>query len=206
MTQIAPAPKPQTFARGKRGNYDNRLDEVLRTAARLFSEQGFRQATLEDVATALNVTRPALYHYARSKDELAAKCLAIATAEIEAAIETARQQPTGREQVEVFFRRYTEIICDDFGRCFVLINRREYDPELQETDRRYQRRYDRAVREMIQAGVDDGSLRDVDPADTSRALFGAINGVPLWFKPGGRRTPGRIADDFLSLLLAGLAP
>jgi TetR/AcrR family transcriptional regulator, cholesterol catabolism regulator len=206
MTQIAPAPKPQTFARGKRGNYENRLDEVLRAAARLFSEQGFRQATLEDVAAALNVTRPALYHYARSKDELAGKCLEIATAEIEAAIEIARQQATGREQIAVFFRRYTEIICDDFGRCFVLINRREYDPELQETDRRYQRRYDRAVREMVQAGVADGSLRDLDAADVSRALFGAINGVPLWFKPGGRRTPGRIADDFLTLMLAGLAP
>ena len=206
MTQIAPAPKPQTFARGKRGNYETRLDEVLRAAARLFSEQGFRQATLEDVAAALNVTRPALYHYARSKDELVAKCLEIAVAEIEAAIETARQHRTGREQVAVFFRRYAEIICDDFGRCFVLINRREYDSELQEMDRRHQRRYDRAVREMVQAGVADGSLRHVDPADVSRALFGAINGVPLWFKAGGRRTPGRIADDFLTLLLAGLAP
>ena len=33
MTQdIAPAVKPQTFARGKRGNFENRLDEVLRVA------------------------------------------------------------------------------------------------------------------------------------------------------------------------------
>ena len=84
MTQniAPPAPKASTFARGKRGNFENRLEEVLRVAARLFSEQGFRQATLEDVAAALNVTRPALYHYSRSKDELAAKCLDIAIAEI----------------------------------------------------------------------------------------------------------------------------
>jgi len=207
MTQnTATAAKAQTFARGKRGNFENRLDEVLRAAARLFSEQGFRQATLEDVAAALNVTRPALYHYARSKDELAAKCLEIALSEIDEAIETARQHKTGREQLTVFFRRYTEIICDDFGRCFVLVNRREYGPDLQAVNRGHQRRFDSAVREMVQAGVADGSLRDVDPADVSRALYGAINGVPVWFKAGGKRTPGRVADDFLLLMLTGLAP
>ena len=207
MTEnLAPAAKAPTFARGKRGNYENRLDEVLRVAARLISEQGFRQATLEDVAAALNVTRPALYHYARSKDELAAKCLGIATSEIDVALELALQRPTGREQIAVFFRRYAEIICDDFGRCFVLVHRREYGPELQESGRAHQRRYDHAVREMARVGIADGSLRDVDPADVSRALFGAFNGIPVWFRTGGRRSPGRIADDFMLLLLNGIAP
>jgi len=179
---------------------------VLRVAARLFSEQGFRQATLEDVAAALHVTRPALYHYARSKDELAAKCLDIAASQIDEAIEGARRYKTGREQIAVFFRRYAEIICDDFGRCFVLVNRREYSPELQEANRSHQHRFDHAVRQMLQVGVADGSFRDVDPADASRALFGAFNGVPVWFRSGGRRTPARIADAFLLLLLAGIAP
>jgi AcrR family transcriptional regulator len=200
------AAKPQGFARGKRGNFENRLDEVTRVAARLFSEQGFRQATLEDVASALNITRPALYHYSRSKDELATKCHDIAIAEIDEAIESARRHRTGREQIAVFFRRYAEIICDDFGRCFVLVHRREYSPELQENSRFHQRRFDYAVREMAQLGMTDGSLRDVDPADVSRALFGAFNGIPVWFRPGGRRTPGGIADDFLLLLLGGVAP
>jgi AcrR family transcriptional regulator len=207
MTEnIAPAVKAQTFARGKRGNFENRLDEVLRAAARLFSEQGFRQATLEDLAAALNVTRPALYHYARSKDELAGRCLDIAVSEIDEAIDSARRHRTGREQLAAFFRRYAEIICDDFGRCFVLVHRREYGPELQEAGRRCQRRIDLAVRDMARAGVEDGSLRDVDPADVSRAFFGAINGIPVWYRPGGRRTPGHIADDFLLLLLSGVAP
>jgi len=197
---------PRPFARGKRGNFESRLDEVLRVAARLFSEHGFRQATLEDVAAALNVTRPALYHYSRSKDEVAAKCLDIAVFEIDEAIESAGRYKTGREQIAVFFRRYAEIICDDFGRCFVLVNRREYSPELQEVSRTHQRRFDYAIREMVVAGVADGTLRDVDPADVSRTLFGAFNGIPVWFRAGGQRTPSRIADDFLVLMLKGVAP
>ena len=203
---IATTVEPRPFARGKRGNFESRLDEVLRVAARLFSEQGYRQATLEDVAAALNVTRPALYHYARSKDELAAKCSDIAKSQLQEAIADALRLRTGREQLQAFFRRYAEIICDDFGRFFVLVHRREYGAELQETNRALQREIDQAIRGMVRTGVADGSIRDVDPADVSRALFGAFNGVPVWFRPGMRRSPGRIADDFLVLLLGGLAP
>jgi len=204
--KIAPAVKEPTFARGKRGNFENRLDEVLRVAARLFSEQGFRQATLEDVAAALNVTRPALYHYARSKDELAARCSDIALGQIQDAITDARRLQTGREQLTAFFRRYTEIICDDFGRCFVLVHRREYSPDFQELLRVNHVKIDHAIRDMVHAGGVDGSLRETDPADVSRALFGAFNGIPVWYRAGGRRTPARIADDFMVLLLAGLTP
>lgn len=200
------ATAPSSFARGKRGNFNNRRDEVLRAAARVFSEQGFHQATLEDVANALNITRPALYHYARSKDELAAQCGDRALDEIREAIAGARRHQTGREQMTAFFRRYTEITCEDFGRCFVLVNRREYSPQEQERMRLFQREIDQAVRDMIVAGAADGSLRAGDPADISRALFGAFNGVPVWYRPGAGRTPGRIAEDFLLILLGGLAP
>ncbi len=199
-------PQPQPFVRGRRGNYEARLEEVLRVAARLFSEQGYRQATLEDVAAALNVTRPALYHYARSKDELAAKCSDIAGAQLQEAIADALRLKTGREQLAAFFRRYAEIICDDFGRLFVLVHRREYGPELQETNRALQSQIDHAIRAMIRTGIADRSLREVDPADASRALFGAFNGVPLWFRAGMKRSPSRIADDFLVMMLSGLAP
>ncbi|MDB5429029.1 MAG: TetR/AcrR family transcriptional regulator [Caulobacter sp.] len=202
MTAAAPSP----FARGKRGNFNNRRDEVLRAAARVFAEQGFRQATLEDVAHELNITRPALYHYARSKDELAAQCGDRALEEIREAIVDARGHRTGREQVMAFFRRYTEIICEDFGRCFVLVNRREYSPDQQDRTRLRQREIDQALRAMIVAGGADGSLRAGDAADISRALFGAFNGVPVWYRPGAGRTPGQIAEDFLAFLLRGFAP
>jgi TetR/AcrR family transcriptional regulator, cholesterol catabolism regulator len=195
-----------SFARGKRGNFNNRRDEILREAARLFSELGFRQATLDDVARAVNVTRPALYHYAHSKDDLAAACFDRATEEIEEAILGAQRHLSGREQIVAFFRRYTEIICEDFGRCFVLVNRREYSPAHQERSRLMQRRLDTAVRDMASAGAQDGSLVVSNPADVSRLLFGAFNGVPVWYRPEAGRTPGQIAEDLLVILLAGLAP
>ena len=195
-----------SFARGKRGNFSKRKAAVLRVAARIFSELGFRQATLEDIARALNITRPALYTYARSKDEVATLCSEIAREMIEDATEAALRHQTGREQLVAFFRRYAEIICDDFGRCFVLVRLREYSSEQQERSRQTQRAIDLSIRGMVKRGGEDGSLKPADPADVSRALFAAFNGIPVWYRTSAGRTPSQIADDFLIIFLAGLAP
>lgn len=198
--------KASSFARGKRGNFDNRREEVLRAAARLFSEQGFRQATLEDVANALNVTRPALYHYARSKDELAEHCAEHAQAELGEAIAAALRHKTGREQLVAFFRRFAEIACGDFGRFFVLVNRREFGPELREKVRLIHRESDMAVRDMVTTGIADGSLRKLDPLDVSRALFGAFSGIPVWYRIGKGRSPSQVAEEYLAMFINGLVP
>ena len=48
---------------------DKRL-AVLRTAAELFVTQGFHSTKLSDVADRLNITKPAIYYYFESKDEI----------------------------------------------------------------------------------------------------------------------------------------
>ena len=174
-------------------------------AARVFSEHGFRQATLEDVAVALNITRPALYHYAESKDQLLADCASIAQDLLRAALQDAHALALGRDQLAAFFRRYVEIICDDFGRCFVLTDRRELAGENAEVNRAHQRELSTAVQEMIARGIADGSLRTIDPADTTHALYGAFNGIPRWYRPQGPRTPAELADDILAVFFSGLA-
>src|SRR5688500_7135341 len=43
---------------------------ILRTAAQLFNERGFYATSLNDLATLLNVTKPSLYYYVKSKDDI----------------------------------------------------------------------------------------------------------------------------------------
>ncbi|WP_206311564.1 MULTISPECIES: TetR/AcrR family transcriptional regulator [unclassified Streptomyces] len=48
-------------------------NEILEHATRLLAERGFAGTSLQDVADAMILTRPALYYYVKSKDELLAK-------------------------------------------------------------------------------------------------------------------------------------
>ena len=51
-------------------------NEIYEQAIRLFAERGFAGTSLQDIADALGITRPALYYYVKSKDELLAKLAA----------------------------------------------------------------------------------------------------------------------------------
>ena len=51
-------------------------NEIYEHAIRLFAERGFAGTSLQDIADALGITRPALYYYVKSKDELLAKLAA----------------------------------------------------------------------------------------------------------------------------------
>src|SRR5580704_13800655 len=44
--------------------------EILERAAELFAERGFAGTTVQDIADALGMSRPALYYYVKSKDVL----------------------------------------------------------------------------------------------------------------------------------------
>jgi TetR/AcrR family transcriptional regulator, cholesterol catabolism regulator len=190
--------------RGRPPRFSDRRRDVLRMAARVFSRQGFRQATLEDIAQALDITRPALYHYAGSKDELLSECAAIADAELDAALQAALRESTGLEQMRAFFIRYAEIVTDDFGRCFVLTDGSEMHPDMRASNRASQLHLGKAVVEMARRGMRDGSVTKRDPVDVSRTLFGIFNGMARWYRPGGRRKPGKIAADLLTAVLDGI--
>ena len=53
------------------------------------------------------------------------------------------------------------------------------------------RTFDHKVAGLISAARDEGSLRqDIDPRTVTRLLFGIINSIVEWYKPGGSLLPG----------------
>src|SRR3546814_12801775 len=133
--------------------------EVLRTAARVFSDLGFRPATLEDVARELGMARAALYHYSPSKDALLTECGDIARQELMEALGHSRGEADGRARIAAFFRRYAALVSEDFGRCFVLIAFSEMADDERSTTRKAHHTLGKAVAAMLDASVAERSGR-----------------------------------------------
>ena len=81
---------PWSSASQREREREAKREAVLRTAARLFNAKGYHATSLDEVATALQVTKPTIYHYFSNKDEILFECTrrgldAIATAAREAA-------------------------------------------------------------------------------------------------------------------------
>ena len=58
------------MARGRAPGYDAQRETILTQAAELFARQGFVGTSMNEVATACGMSKPALYHYVRDKSQL----------------------------------------------------------------------------------------------------------------------------------------
>jgi hypothetical protein len=67
------------------------------------------------------------------------------------------------------------------------------------------RRFDRVVTDLVRAAEEEGDVRpDVDPAVTSRLLFGTVNSLTEWYRPDGGQSADDLADALVVTTFQGL--
>ena len=72
------SPVEQFHALPRQGNFEEKRVLILTEAARLFVEKGAHETSLSDIAALFGISKPALYHYAKSKDDIIAQILVAA--------------------------------------------------------------------------------------------------------------------------------
>jgi AcrR family transcriptional regulator len=187
---------------------EKKRQAVLQTAARLFNERGFHATSLDDIAERLHVSKPTLYYYVKSKDDILLECVRQALAMMQAGIAEVRQGG-GRalDQLRACMRIYAGIVLDDFGRCVIRIGEDPLPPPLKKELRRLKAGIDHEFRHLVQEGVAEGSIRPCDPKLAAFMLAGALSWIGRWYRPDGAMAPSEIADQGIALLLGGvLAP
>jgi hypothetical protein len=77
--------------------------------------------------------------------------------------------------------------------------------ERAERFRQRRRGYERQVEAVLEAGVDSGEFRALDPRLTAMAWLGMHNYTYLWLKPGGRLSARDVAKPFAEIFMRGIA-
>ena len=185
---------------------DEKREAVLRTAVRLFLEQGYHRATLNEVAERLNITKPALYNYFRSKDEILFECWALGQERVDEFIaEINAGDGTGLAKLRKLVRAYAEVMATDFGASLVRFDPRDLTDKNSRIVRAAKKSIDRTFRNYIAEGIADGSIKPCDPKLSAFAIAGSLNWIGHWFQRGGALSAEAIADDFAVRLTEGLA-
>lgn len=182
-------------------------EAILRTAAREFCARGYHRTSLNDIAERLNVTKPSLYYYVKSKDDILFQCHSEALDQLRGPLEIAqRTDRPGRERLRVLMAAYAELVSGDFGRCLILCTDQVLAPDLRDELWTVRRRLNATVRRIIEEGIADGSIAPCDPTYATFALFGAFNWIAHWYRPDRGLEPPAVAEHFLDLFERGLAP
>lgn len=201
------APSPFGWVRPTEKMREEKCYVLLRAAVRLFNERGFHMTSLDDVAAAVGVTKPVIYHYLGNKDRVLFECVRIGLAELRAVADAAGAAPgTGLSRLEAFLRRYAEVIMGDFGRCVIRTGDEALGAESRAEFRRLKREIDTCLRDMIAQAAADGSASVSDVRLAALVIAGALNWPARWYRPDGEMTPPQMADALVTTLLAGIRP
>lgn len=181
--------------------------ELLDQAAALFAERGYSGTTLQDIAEAMGLSRPALYRYVSNKEELLAELVAGVSKDAARALAAIRERDDLDEigRLEAAVRDMALRTAHNPLRFRVLVLS---EADLPASVAPAHRRAKRAVLDHLVAMVDDamraGALRAVDEHVAVFFLLGAVNWVAWWYEPGGRLSPEQLADAMVALALDGL--
>jgi AcrR family transcriptional regulator len=197
------AGKPAGASTARRELVEN---EIYEHAIRLFAERGFAGTSLQDIADALGVTRPALYYYVKSKDELLAKLAADVASGSAAQI----TELAGRPDLDAAGKlreivRLTALRQATQPERFRLLIRSEAElpAELSDAYDTSRRAVLRAVTGVIEEGIRAGRFRPVDARIAALGVIGMWNWVAWWFRPG-RDSAEAVADQLADMAIAAL--
>jgi AcrR family transcriptional regulator len=198
-------PHRRLFADRKR-NPDGKRGAVLHTAVRMFLERSYGRTSMNDVAMQLNITKPALYHYFRNKEEILVEIYRLGTDLIDEMLDSieADEKP-GLDKVADFIAGYIQIITGDFGRAVIRLDDGELSKAGRKLVRGRKREIDHRLRAMIDGGIQDGSIAPCDAKIASFILAGSIHGMAAWYEPSGPLKLNVITSQYVRILTAGLA-
>jgi AcrR family transcriptional regulator len=196
-----------TGARRGRPGYDQ--ETVLRRAIDLFNERGYDATSIADLARDLGLTKSAIFHHVSSKDELLAAGLDEALTGLSAAIDAAADSHAGTSAVARLRATVAEsvrILAAHLPAVTLLLRVRGNSVVEQEALRR-RRLIDEKLAALVQEAVDEGALRsDISPEVISRLLFGTVNSLVEWYRPGGALSPDQLAETVTAMAFDGLLP
>jgi|CZKL01.1.fsa_nt_gi AcrR family transcriptional regulator len=198
--------EPWKAFQARQRSMEVKRDAVLRTAARLFLEHGYRKSSMSLLAAQLKITKPALYYYFRNKEEILVECYRAGIAHHENLLkETSENQGNGMRKLFMYVETYALVVVShDFGRCLAMLDESELSPATRREVRSMKRRMDMALRRFVEEGVADGSIRPCNPKLVAFVVAGAINWIGTWYRPEGELRPGEIATEFARILTGGL--
>ncbi|MCQ9165072.1 MULTISPECIES: TetR/AcrR family transcriptional regulator [unclassified Arthrobacter] len=202
MPHTAPATQAASSKRGRPG-YDQQ--SVLRVAVDVFNKHGYEATSMGILAEHLGISKSAIYHHVPSKEDLLRLALEEALGGLEGVL-TLDGATTGAPDARLeFVLRGTIGVLVARLPFVTLLLRLRGNTEMEREALARRRVFDRTITGLVSAAQQEGSLRtDIAPGTITRLLFGTINSIVEWYKPGGALSAARLADDVITMSFQGL--
>jgi AcrR family transcriptional regulator len=192
---------------------ETRKRQIEDVASELFRERGYAATSVRDIARALDIRGASLYSHVRSKEEVLWSIVDRAAERFEQAADEADRGADQADQasevcvdrLRALVRAHVGVVTTDpeYASVFAYEWKSLSGPHRAQMARRRDA-YEARFRALIVEGIACRALAPVDPAMASAFLLTALNGIATWYRPEGRLSAARIADEFSGLAVRSL--
>ena len=182
-----------------------RKEQIFEAGARLFAEKGYERTSLQEVADVLGVTKPALYYYYQSKEELLFEITSFVMDRLMADLrEIAASDQAPLEKVRELVRRYVKFFAAHPDEQTVMSTQVDsLGPERRAAAHARQREYLHVVKAIVGELLAEHPGNELDETSVTFALLGGMNWIFKWYDPAGRIDPDQLAADFMQFFSYG---
>ena len=203
-----PVRKPRAAApRGGGPRRDLMESQIMEEATRLFADRGFAGTSLQDIADATGLTRPALYHYFGSKEDLLSRLVSELTEGPADQLGEIRRRAgaTATERLQAMAYAVALRQASQPARFRLLVRSEAGLPEpLSKVYDQGRRRVLKEFSSVIDEGVRQGEFRPVDPRIAALGVIGLCNWVAWWHHPGDERADQGVAEALADMAVASV--
>lgn len=185
---------------------ETRKDQIFSVGARLFAEKGYERTSLQEVADLLGVTKPALYYYYDSKEQLLFEIMSFVMDRVlQDAEEIAASPRTPAEKLHDVIRRYIGFFAAHPAELTLMSTAGDsLGADLRAVIVERERRYLGFVRGIVAELLTEHPREDLHETSAAFALLGGMSWIFKWYDPEGAITPEQLADDFRKIYSHGL--
>jgi TetR/AcrR family transcriptional regulator, cholesterol catabolism regulator len=199
--------------------YDQKLEHILRTSARIFAEKSYHSTSMRDISRATGVSLAGLYHYCKSKEELLFliqdHCFGRVS---ESLAQRIRDIDDPFEKLRIFIDNHLSFFAANMAEMKVLSHEAEslagdmhkHVSSRKEKYAKLARKILREIQTVSEArplgratGPATRANGQVDLTIATYALFGMMNWIYNWYDPRGKLSVNQLVDNITRLFLNG---
>ena len=196
------------FSKGRQ--HQLKFQAILSEAAQLFNWQGSRATTLADIAGSMQLTKSCVYYYVKTKEDLIYQCYVSSCAMWLDHVQAANQlQGNGIEKIISLVKRHFYQYIDTLqgvGPHYALLSEiSALDAEHAEDIMQRWSNIFADCQQMVEQGIDEGLIEDLDPAVIVTGIFSILQWFPVWLNRSHGANPEPVIEGVLDILVNGLS-
>jgi AcrR family transcriptional regulator len=179
--------------------------EILKSAAAAFRRRGYYGASVDEIASALHMTKGNLYYYFKDKEDILFACHEFALdllLKMLKKVEDSAYPP--QEKLRRVIVSFVHMMIDELRGTALTMDVQALSASRRQKVIAKRDRFDQGIRRIITAGIKTAVFRNANPKLATFALLGSLNWIPYWFEPSGEANSVEIGEEFAEQFISGL--